>query len=56
MARTPKRKKNLLLSLGLLALAIVGGALYSTKVIGLTKKVPGLADIDSKIGENAGNA
>jgi hypothetical protein len=51
-----KKSKSLLMSLGLLAVTGIVAALYSTKVIGLVKKVPGLTDIDSKIGENAHNA
>ena len=50
---TKKKSKSVLLSLGLLAATGILAALYSGKVLEWTKKVPGFANIDSKIGENA---
>jgi hypothetical protein len=48
-----KKSKNMLLSLGLLAVTGVVAALYSGTVLSWVKKVGPLANIDQKIGDNA---
>jgi len=47
------RKKNLLKTALILGVTLLVGALYKTKVISWASKVPGLSNIDKKVGEGA---